>query len=146
MRYATSPERIKILTGLLEYRKALAGLGIVQGFQWLDGSFVEDVEVIRSRPPGDIDLVTFAHRSVEDVGAWDNVIMSNLNIFDPEQAKATFQCDAYFVDLSVEPELLVGNTAYWFNLFSHQRGAASTWKGMLRVSLTSDDENAELLL
>jgi hypothetical protein len=146
LRYATSPERIAILTGLLEYRKALAGLGIVQGFQWLDGSFVEDVETIRSRPPGDIDIVTFAHRTVQDAGAWEDLLMQNLHIFDPEQAKLNFHCDAYFVDLSVDPELLVGSTAYWFNLFSHQRGAAATWKGMIRVSLTSDDGGAEVFL
>jgi len=98
MRYATSPERIKILTGLLEYRKALAALGIVTGFQWLDGSFVEDVETIRSRPPGDIDLVTFARRPIEDSDAWHQMLLSNPDVFDPEQAKAKFLCDAYFVD------------------------------------------------
>jgi hypothetical protein len=73
-------------------------------------------------------------------------VLANLDVFDPEQAKAKFQCDAYFVDLSVDAELLVGNTAYWFNLFSHQRGAAATWKGMIRVSLTSDDAVAEVFL
>lgn len=146
MRYSTSPERVKILTGLLQYRKALAALGIVDGFQWLDGSFVEDVESIRSRPPSDIDLVTFAYRTTDDPDAWDQIVMANPQVFDPEEAKAKFKCDAYFVDLSVNAELLVGNTAYWFNLFSHQRGAAATWKGMIRVSLTSDDAGAELFL
>lgn len=145
-RYATSPERVEILTGLVEYRKALADLGIVQGFQWLDGSFVEDVETIRSRPPGDIDLVTFAHRTVADPDEWFGVVMSNLHLFDPEQSKLKYKCDAYFVDMSIDPELLVTNTAYWFNLFSHQRGAGATWKGMIRVSLTSDDDLAELFL
>ena len=119
LRYAFSAERVEILTGLLNYRKALAGLGIVQGFQWLDGSFVEDVETTRSRPPGDIDVVTFAHRTSPDFQTWNNLIRSNLHVFDPVQAKAHFKCDAYFVDLSLDAELLVSDTAYWFNLFSH---------------------------
>lgn len=146
LRYATSPERIEILTGLLEYRKALAEIGIAEGFQWLDGSFVEDVEMIRSRPPGDIDLVTFAHRPIQDLGTWMDVVDANVHLFDPEQTKETFHCDAYFVDLSLKPELLVSDTAYWFNLFSHQRGAAATWKGMIRVNLASDDHSAQVFL
>jgi hypothetical protein len=146
LRYATSPKRIKILTGLLEYRKALAAIGISDGFQWLDGSFVEDVEMLRSRPPGDIDLVTFAHRPVQDEDEWALIVEGNEHLFDPEQTKATFHCDAYFVDMSLTPELVVGDTAYWYGLFSHQRGAAATWKGMIRVSLVSDDEEAEIFL
>ncbi|MCK1603924.1 hypothetical protein IVB02_21405 [Bradyrhizobium sp. 166] len=146
LRYAISTERVEILTGLLEYRKALAALGILSGFQWLDGSFVEDVETIRSRPPGDIDIVTFAHPPTTDRNAWFHVVVSNPNIFDPDEAKKTYKCDAYFVDLSKDPQLVVSDTAYWFNLFSHQRGAAATWKGMLRVGLTSDDVIAQVFL
>jgi hypothetical protein len=61
LRYGVTAERAAILTGLLDYRAALRNVGIMDGFQWLDGSFVEDVEAIRSRPPSDIDVVTFAH-------------------------------------------------------------------------------------
>lgn len=146
LRYSTSPERIKILTGLLHYRKALAEIGISQGFQWLDGSFVEDVEMLRSRPPGDIDLVTFAHRPVQDDEEWAEMIDANQHLFDPDQTKAVYHCDAYFVDMSLSPELLIGDTAYWYGLFSHQRGASATWKGMIRVSLASDDSQAEIFL
>ena len=45
-RFATSPERIEILEGYLNYRKALHDLGLLEGFQWLDGSFCENVELI----------------------------------------------------------------------------------------------------
>ncbi|MDN3617464.1 DUF6932 family protein [Vibrio gallaecicus] len=45
--FSTSPERIKILIGFLEYRIALKSIGIVDGFQWIDGSFVENVELTR---------------------------------------------------------------------------------------------------
>jgi hypothetical protein len=58
-RFATTPERQAIIAGLLAYRHALHATGLVRGFQWLDGSFAEHVEVIEQRPPNDIDVVTF---------------------------------------------------------------------------------------
>jgi hypothetical protein len=61
-RFGISRERLVILRGLLDYRAALSSIGIVHGFQWIDGSFVEDCETIRQRPPGDVDVVTFAYR------------------------------------------------------------------------------------
>src|SRR5262249_47251536 len=56
-RFATTPARKQILNGFLDLRAALAALGI-QGFQWLDGSFVEDLEDQAGRDPGDMDVVT----------------------------------------------------------------------------------------
>ena len=58
-RFATSKPRIDILDGFLKYRAALHELSLISGFQWLDGSFTEEVEVQESRPPRDIDIVTF---------------------------------------------------------------------------------------
>lgn len=46
IRYAKSRERIDILKGLLSYRKKLKEIGVTDGFQWVDGSFVENVEKI----------------------------------------------------------------------------------------------------
>lgn len=146
LRYSTSPERVKILTGLIEYRKALTAIGVASGFQWIDGSFVEDVEAIRGRPPGDVDIVTFAHRPTNDPNELYKMIVSNPNLFEPKITKATYHCDAYFVDLSTDPALVVDDAAYWFGLFSHQRGTAATWKGMIKISLASDDGFAEILL
>jgi hypothetical protein len=61
-------------------------VGLDNGFQWIDGSFVEDVEKSRGRAPGDVDIVTFAHRpaSVADFKAFLN---QNSMLFDPAQAK-----------------------------------------------------------
>ena len=64
-RYGETPERLAILEGLLAYRAALRGAGIINGFQWLDGSFVEDCEKNRNRPPTDIDIITFSFRPKE---------------------------------------------------------------------------------
>ena len=56
-RFATAPERIEILRGCLAFRQELVRRG-VNGFQWLDGSFVEDIEAQEGRSPQDIDVVT----------------------------------------------------------------------------------------
>lgn len=82
-RFATSPARIGILTGLLAYRDALRAFGLHEGFQWIDGSFVERLD----REPGDIDIVTFASRpaAYDPAGRW---------LFDPTATKERFSCDA----------------------------------------------------
>jgi hypothetical protein len=143
-RLATSLERVSILRGLISYRRALLQIGLVDGYQWLDGSFVEDVESARMRAPRDIDIVTFASSPADaaDRMAW---FEANKNLFDPRNTKKEFMCDAYFVDFRNSAKFLVDDTRYLFGLFSHQR-ETSLWKGMLKVPLLSDDVDAELLL
>jgi hypothetical protein len=140
-RYAQSPERIAILKGLLEYRRKLKGIGITEGFQWLDGSFVEYVELNLGRPPADVDIVTFAMRPTSDRDVWKTIIQSNKDLFIPSESKKAFQCDAYFVDLNTDPIHLVNNTKYWFGLFSHQR-ESYLWKGMVEIPILCSDEEA----
>jgi hypothetical protein len=45
LRFSTTPERRGILDGLLRYRSALHGVGLTTGFQWVNGSFLEHIEV-----------------------------------------------------------------------------------------------------
>lgn len=147
VQFATSDERKAILHGLLAYRAELRAIGIPYGFQWFDGSFVEDCENTRGRAPGDLDLITFAPRptAYADAMDWQKFIHSRPDLFDPEVTKKTFKCDAYFVDLSIHPMQLVAHTRFWFGLFSHQRDSY-LWKGMVQVPLFADDADAELLL
>lgn len=141
-RFATSTERMEILRGLISYRKALLDIGIVGGFQWIDGSFVEDVETVRRRPPADVDIVTFGVPPLfTDPAEFRQWFGQNSHLFDHEQTKAQYKCDAFFVSLRIRPDLLVDDTRYWFGLFSHQRETA-LWKGMLQVPLLSDDDEA----
>jgi hypothetical protein len=144
-RFATSIPRIDILKGLLAYREQLRLIGVASGFQWLDGSFVENSEVTRGQPPGDLDLVTFAARPTSDISNWNALINSRLDLFDPLQAKSKYKCDAYFVDLLKRPDLIVTDTAYWHGLFGHQR-ATAMWKGLLVVPIVSDDALAQSMV
>lgn len=138
-RFGTSPERNKIIWGLLSYRASLMSCGLT-GFQWLSGSFVEDVESIRGRPPKDVDVVSIINRPVniasdekwvEFLDGEDGVLLTN-----SEAMKAVFHCDAYVIDMN-EPSIdVVNSTRFWFGLFSHQR-VTSAWKGMVVVELDS---------
>lgn len=145
-RYATSDHRRQILRGLVAYRSALRAAGITAGFQWIDGSFVEDCEAVRGRPPSDLDIITFSVRpdTLIDLAAWEHYFITRPDLFDPETTKRLFKCDAYFVDLRAHPVHIVNNTRYWFGLFSHQRDTY-LWKGMLEIPLGDDDEVAAFL-
>lgn len=144
-RFASSTERVALLRGLLDLRERMSSLGITAGFQWIDGSFVEDIEMTRGRSPADIDVVTVAHRPESDPGKWRQIVFANQPLFDPAISKSTYGCDAYFIDLAKRPDLVVADSIYFFSLFSHQR-VNSTWKGMILVPLVSDDQVARTML
>ena len=147
-RLCSSDERKVIFRGLLQYRLALSGIGLSSGFQWLSGSFLEDIETIESRPPRDVDVVTFVHRPalVADDAAWQIFFNSHINLFDPVQTKAAYRCDAYFIDMDTPPENIVNQTRYWFGLFGHRR--TGIWKGLLQLPLavTQDDTDASVIV
>ncbi len=138
-----TPERKAILEGLLHYREVLRGHGIVSGYQWLSGSFTEVVEVLRGRAPGDVDVVTVAARPThaKSFKDWSDFVTSNANVFNAAYNKLTYKCDTYFIDLDKYPSFIVDDVTYWFSLFSHRRNDG-LWKGMLRVPLTMDDDEA----
>ena len=145
-RFAHLPGRRRLLDGLLRYRADLRGLGFVRGFQWLDGSFSENIEAHQQRSPNDIDLVTFAFAPVGlSSTRVSQVLMANADLFIAAKAKDKYGCDAYVVPLDKSPENLVKRTAYYFSLFSHRRGD-HVWKGMLKIPLENDDAQARELL
>lgn len=139
-RFGRSPNRIAILRGLLSYRSDLRAIGIGDGWQWLNGSFTEDVELARGRSPADIDLVTFAYipgNSQEK----RQLTLDYPDLFDVKKAWLRYRCDGYYVDLTNHAECLVDDTRYWFGLFSHQR-VTLLWKGMLKLPLADRDDHA----
>lgn len=146
-KYGFSAERRTILRGFLEFRQKLISLGLTNGFQWIDGSFVEDVESNRGRPPADVDIVTFAYRpeAATQHAEWKKLIEQNIPLFTPQLTKSLFFCDAYYVDMNLPPHHLVNTTKYWFGLFSHQRDTF-LWKGMLQIPLVCDEASALKLL
>jgi len=146
-RFATSPERRAILSGWLNFRQELACLGITSGFQWLDGSFLEDVEKAETRPPNDLDLITFF--SLPSGMSQDDLVTKVKKqmpaFIDRSVSKASFHLDHFPVSLNSSGVNLVEQTRYWAGLFSHNR--KGIWKGMLRIELnTSLADSAAMAL
>lgn len=126
----------------------MTGLGIVAGFQWLDGSFLENVEATESRDPNDLDIVTFFQLpAVPDLVAYQQRVLAEFPEFvDHNLSKANFQLDHFPVHLGAPSFALVEHTRYWSGLFAHRRDGV--WKGMLRVELNTpiDDNKAVEIL
>ena len=131
--------RREILRGWLHHRERLRAIGYDRGFQWVDGSFVEQ------KDPNDIDVVSFFYRPADilDAAQEQALIMTNIDLFDRAAAKKQFHMDALFVGLHTSPEVVVALTSYYLGLFSHRRGD-DLWKGMLKVQLDPIDDAAAL--
>lgn len=138
LRFGTSGERRALLEGLLQYRAALHAVGLVRGFQWLDGSFLEDIEVLESRPPNDLDVVTFFRNP--DGGLDDSVAPQTMQLLDRRVAKQRLRLDVYYEDLGLASEGIVDRAVYWYSLWSHRRD--NSWKGYLQVDLAPDQDAA----
>lgn len=142
--FCTSVERAEILNGFLSFREELRREGFVEGFQWIDGSFVENCERVKGRPPGDVDVVSLLRRPLAHSGEqdWQQFVATRLvSLFDPDWTKAQFRCDAYFIDLDGNPSVIAEMSAYWVGLFSHQRDTFR-WKGMVQVPFDNGDATA----
>ncbi len=113
-------------------------VGMVAGFQWLDGSFLEQVERIEGRPPNDVDVVTFYQlpvgRSQQDLVAADPAL------FDHDSVKSSYLVDGYFEHLGMAPERLTKQSAYWYSVWSHRRN--QFWKGFVQVNLAPGEDAA----
>lgn len=152
LRFSTTPERKAILDGLLDYRSTLRAAGLVTGFQWVDGSFVEDIETNGFRPPNDIDVVTFFELPA---GITQASLMSANPLLFPTgpgalvakiALKSRFHVDAYFVNLGSRSERLIERGCYWYGMWAHQR-KTQKWKGFVEIDLDpADDAHAQSLI
>lgn len=138
-RFASSRRRIEILQGFLALRRELKALGVSNGIQWLDGSFIEQI----AKEPNDIDIITI----FEPPTTWSNpavraLAASRRDLFDVMESKKKYHCDAYYLDARV---INIRMLTYWYGLFGHRR-TTFEWKGLVEVDLTEDEQAAEDLL
>lgn len=137
-RYATTTERCAILNGYLTFRAELHAVGLTDGFQWVNGSFAENVEVLEARAPGDVDVVTFLNDPA------DRAANLNPDLTDHAWVKLHRRVDHYWVELhQCSPEELVSYSAYWYSMWSHRRN--SLWKGFLKIGLGDQHDGAARL-
>jgi hypothetical protein len=142
LRFGQSPERRKILKGYFDFRASLHAAGLTDGFQWIDGGFIEDIETTAKRPPNDVDVVTFYKLPVGVSQSQFLALNPNLDFGDSTKLKAKYRVDGYPVNLDMKAELLVDFSTYWYSLFSHRRD--TMWRGILRVDLSPAEDAAAI--
>lgn len=135
--FGTSPRRRQLLSAFLEYRAELHSIGLVRGFQWVDGSFVENAEMRRGRGPNDVDVVTFF--SDYDARNEDEFIQSFIPLADNEAVKERYNLDVYFE--YVRPEKwgeVIDAAVYWYSMWSHTR--EGFWKGFVSLDISPAED------
>ncbi|WP_085587607.1 hypothetical protein [Thalassospira sp. MCCC 1A01428] len=139
-RFCLSAERLKILNGFIDLRAGLHSIGLTQGFQWIDGSFLEHIEDTEGRSPNDVDVVTYAFLPA---GETQLTFMSTLQPYMDRQAvKNLYKVDHF---IKILPQLNIHDICYWYSLWSHRRDGM--WKGYAEVDLApTDDAQAKSLL
>ena len=142
---SASADRRELLSGLLDFRAALHGAGLTRGFQWIDGSFVEDVESSRGRAPRDIDVVTFFYiPEGHTEGSFANAFP---DFFNPPAMKRDFGIDAYPMPINLNDlETFVRRVVYWNDMWSHiregPRTREGTRKGYVQVDLDPGEDKS----
>jgi hypothetical protein len=130
LHFGTTKERQTILQGLLGFRAVLHAAGLNNGFQWVDGSFLENIEKIENRAPADMDVVTFFHLPPRQTQ--QSFASAHPDLFNHADAKTRFHVDAYFVPMDDNPPAcLVERSAYWYSLWSHRRNGQWAMEGIL---------------
>ncbi|CAK0740407.1 conserved hypothetical protein [Gammaproteobacteria bacterium] len=136
-RFGNTPDRRLLLRKFLDFRKRLNDEGLINGFQWLDGSFLEDIETRENRSPKDIDVVTIYWGYHLDFQS--NLIIKFPEFANPTLSKSTYSLDHYPFDAGYSQILTLEQARYWILLFSHNR--LGVWKGMLKIDLNTPKED-----
>lgn len=139
LRFGGTDHRRRILRGLLDYRALLHQSGLVDGFQWINGSFVEEKERHSGRPPKDVDVVTFCH--LPNGQTQEELDKSNPDLFNHPVIKEQYKVDTYPVFLDSGNLLwLIERVTYWSSVWAHTENRQ--WKGYLEIDLTDSEDQA----
>ena len=129
-RFGYTGIRRRILGKFLAFRQTLHAAGLTNGFQWVNGSFVEDIQLREQREPRDIDVVTFYY--IPDGYDQQSLYSEFSSLFDHRANVVNYSTDAFFVSLDTEDKhYLAHKIAYWNGLWSHTRD--EEWKGYLEI-------------
>ena len=136
--FGTTPARRNILKGYLKLRATLHELQLTEGFQWLDGRFMEK-DRGRNADPEHIQVVTFYQPSdlLEDPLFAE--IKNRVDDFD--LSRSLYRVDHNYVNLAWELPDLISHTRHYSALLSHQ-SETGLWKGMLQIKLNTPQEDA----
>ncbi len=141
MTFGTTPERRAVLNGFLAFRAALRRLQLVNGFQWVDGQFLED-DRRKKKGPDHIQVVTFCHPSPLFDDPQHAALVGTVK--SRKKTRQQFHVDHMPVILSWPPETVIDHTRHWCGLLSHQR-ETGVWKGLLKLDLNTPSEDTAAL-
>lgn len=132
-RYGTTKHRIDLLYSLLFFRENLQCLS--SGRQWIGGSFLTTKELIRNKPPSDIDIITI----FDDI---NKVQANNMrHLFNNYFLRRILHLDSYFIFPYWDTLLKHDCIRFWYGLFAHNK--ENTWIGMLDIELNTPEEDID---
>ena len=149
--FATSPERKTLIRNLISYRALISTDGYVSGIQFLDGSFVENIEATRGRPPKDIDIFTMLNapqKYLDNIALWHShgFRFWSDEIAHQKRNQDRFSLDTYALLIEEAPlGQMLQQVMYWYSLFSHQRDTFA-WKGFVAVPFDQAQDSDALAL
>lgn len=147
--FGTSDHRKDLLCKLIAYRALIASDDYVDGLQFIDGSFVENVEALESRNPNDIDVFSMLvppQKYLNDPASWlaSGLPFWKSEITDIAKNKSRFSVDSYALMINPgQPAAFLQQALYWYSLFSHKK-TTFAWKGFVAVALNPIDDQAAL--
>lgn len=137
-RFGTTAERKRLLLNFLDFRQKIRDAGMMKAFQWVDGSFVEDVENGLGRPPKDIDVFTVCWGYKDFF--FDQFVLTFPEFSDRAAVKRKYNVDHLFLDADHDRLLTIDFTRFVTQLFSHNRN--QVWKGILKIDVDTPNEDA----
>lgn len=148
-RFAFNEKRRQILDGFLAHRMDLRAEGFETGFQWIGGSFVEDVEGLEGRNPNDIDVVSFLRcpPAITDPLAIEAFFEGQMARHDRKLVKQNRLCDSFLVPFPPRRfqwslDAIATPIIHWMNLLGSHRKTLK-WKGLIQIDFeTTDDDRA----
>lgn len=137
-RFGTSKRRVSILAGYIKHRRRLFQIGIKNGFQWINGSFLQNL----NREPRDIDVVTIFYTNLKRCN-FNIILKKNHSLFIPTLAKKFYDTDAHFVDVAaLNYYTFSRQLSFYLGLFSHARDSF-LWKGILEILLPTSAKECD---
>lgn len=144
-RFSFTKHRINILKNFVSYRIKLHEIEITEGFQYVDGSFIENKEAAAGLPPGDIDIATFYFVNSKRTQALAGVKFPEF--CDRVLTKQKYEIDDLVFDISIgvkNPYKLINYTNFITSLFSYSR--RDYRKGMVEIKLNTVAEDRAALV
>ncbi len=137
--FGHTPTRRRLLNGFLDYRAELHQAGLERGFQWINGSFLENIEDNEQRTPDDIDVTTFFY--LPNGFTEETFYRDHGSLFDKGNIKVIYRVDTQPVLLDPnQMDYVIKNVIYWYSIWSHTRPPRFRWKGYLQVDLAKDGD------